>query len=164
MDNSDLGAKQLLVIPDQEKLEFNAGIDAAQIWTDQLKRRANKLKGSQAKSELVSILSTGKHYEIEWANAEAISAINPSLDEDQIDAVVKTRNKQCAAELLHVKECRVAVNAFLHSLMGKSSIEVLKTDPGYDYNDQHEMDPTVAWKRIMAHTFWRERGRGYKNR
>ena len=82
MDNSDLGAKQLLVIPDQEKLEFNAGIDAAQIWTDQLKRRANKLKGSQAKSELVSILSTGKHYEIEWANAEAISAINPSLDQD----------------------------------------------------------------------------------
>ena len=94
MDNSDLGAKQLLVIPDQEKLEFNAGIDAAQIWTDQLKRRANKLKGSQAKSELVSILSTGKHYEIEWANAEAISAINPSLDEDKFDAVVKARNKQ----------------------------------------------------------------------
>ena len=97
MDNSELGARQLLSIPDQEKLEFSAGIDAAQIWVDQLKRRANKLKGSKAKSELVAILSTGDHYEIEWADAEAISAINHSLNEDQIDAVVKARNKQCAA-------------------------------------------------------------------
>ena len=93
MDTTELGARQLLSIPDQEKLEFGAGIDAAQIWADQLKRRANKLKGSQAKSELVAILSTGDHYEIDWADAEAISAINPSLDEDQVDAVVKARNK-----------------------------------------------------------------------
>ena len=111
MDNSELGARQLLSIPDQEKLEFSAGIDAAQIWVDQLKRRANKLKGSQAKSELVAILSTGDHYEIEWADAEAISALDHSLDENQVDAVVKARNKQCAAELLQVQKCRVAVDA-----------------------------------------------------
>ena len=150
MDTTELGARHVLSIPEQGKLEFASGIDAAQVWVDQFKRRANKLKGCQTKSELVAILSTGGHHEIEWADVEAISALNPSLDEDQVDAVVKARNKQCAAELLHVQDCRVAVNAFLHSLMGKTSIEVLKTDPVFDYNDQNEMDPTVAWKRIMA--------------
>ena len=148
MDTNTLDTR--FSIPGQEQLEFAAGIDAAQVWVDQLKRRSNKLKASQTKSELVSILSTGAHHEIEWADAEAISALNPRLDEDQVDAIVKARNKQCATELLHVQDCRVAVNAFLYSLMGQSSIEVLKADPVFDYNDQNEMDPTVAWKRIMA--------------
>jgi hypothetical protein len=148
MDTNALDAR--LSIPGQEQLEFAAGIDVAQVWVDQLKQRSNKLKASQTKSELVSILSTGAHYEIEWADAEAISALNPTLDGDQVDAIVKARNKQCATELLHVQDCRGAVNAFLYSLMGKSSIEVLKADPEFDYNDQNEMDPTVAWKRIMA--------------
>ena len=148
MDTTALDAR--LSIPGQEQLECAAGIDVAQVWVDQLKRRSNKLKGCQTKSELVSILSTGAHHEIEWADAEAISALNPGLDEDQVDAIVKARNKQCATELLHVQDCRVAVNAFLHSLMGKTSIEVLKADPVFDHNDQNEMDPTVAWKRIMA--------------
>ena len=44
MDTTDLGARHVLSIPDQEKLEFSAGIDAAQIWVDQFRRRANKLK------------------------------------------------------------------------------------------------------------------------
>ena len=76
-------------IPEQRKLEFAADYDAAQVWVDQFKRRVSKLKGSQAESELVAILSVGDHYDIDWADADAISALNPNLDEDQIDAVVK---------------------------------------------------------------------------
>ena len=72
------------------------------------------------------------------------------MNEEQVIAVVKARNKQCAYELIYVKDCRVAVNALLHSVMGKTSLEVLKVDPIYDENDKNEMDPTVTWRRIMA--------------
>ena len=140
----------MLLIPDFKKLEFSLGIDSAQVWIDQFLRRANKLKGSQAKAELVSVISNGKHAEISWANPESILAENPDLDEDQVTAVVKARNKQSATELIHEEDCRVAVNAFIQSMMGQSSLEVLRADPVYNDNDKNKMDPTVTWQRIMA--------------
>ena len=85
------------------------GIDASQIWVDQLRRQVNKQKGGQAKAELVSVIATGKHAEVNWADEESVLAENPYLNEEQVSAVVKIRNKQCADELIHVKDCRVAV-------------------------------------------------------
>ena len=145
-----VSGNQSLPVPDVEKLEFELGIDAAQIWAEQLRREVNKQKGGQAKAELVSVLATGKHAEISWADEESVLAENPSLNEEQVSAVVKVRNKQCADELTHIKECRVAVHALLHSMMGRTSLEVLRVDPLYDENDKKEMDPTVTWGRIMA--------------
>ena len=41
MKTTELGVRHVLSIPEQGKLEFAAGIDTAQIWVDQLKRRVN---------------------------------------------------------------------------------------------------------------------------
>ena len=149
--------KQMLSMPDQQQLEYALGIDGAQIWVDQFGRKVNKLKGCQAKAELVAILTTGKHAKVDWADSISVLAENPHLNEEQVTAVVKARNKQCADELIHVKDCRIAVNALLHSVMGKTSLEVLKADPIFEDNDKNLMDPAVTWARIMAtHVLERE--------
>ena len=153
----EAASKQMLSIPNQEKLEYSTGIDGAQIWVDGFGRGINKVKGCQAKTELLAVINTGKHAEVNWVDSASVSAENPQLNEDQITAVVKARNKECADELIHVKECRIAVNALLHSVMGKSSLEVLKADPIYEDNDKNSMDPAVTWARIMAtHVLERE--------
>jgi hypothetical protein len=149
--------KQMLSMPDQQKLEYALGIDGAQIWVDQFSRKVNKLKGCQAKAELVAILTTGKHAKVNWVDSISVLAENPHLNEEQVTAVVKARNKQCTDELIHVKDCRIAVNALLHSVMGKTSLEVLKADPIFEDNDKNLMDPAVTWARIMAtHVLERE--------
>ena len=150
MKPESVSGDQSLPIPDIEKLEFEHGIDAAQIWAERLRREVNKQKGGQAKAELISVLATGEHAEISWADEEFVLAENPSLNENQVRAVVKVRNKQCADELTHTKECRVAVHALLHAMMGRTSLEVLRVDPLYDENDKKDMDPAVTWNRIMA--------------
>ena len=150
MITDEVPGRNPLSIPDIQELEYALGIDYAQIWVDKLLRKASKLKGCQAKTELIAVVSTGQHAKIGWADSESILQKNPNLDEEQVDAVVKATNKQCATELIHEKDCQVAVNAFLQSMMGKTSLEVLKADPAYDENDKEKMDPTVTWERIMA--------------
>ena len=150
MITDEISGRNPLSITDIQELEYSLGIDYAQIWVDKLLRKASKLKGSQSKTELIAVVSTGQHAKIGWADSESILEKNPNLDEEQVDAVVKATNKQCAMELIHEKDCQVAVNAFLQSMMGKTSLEVLKADPVYDENDKTRMDPTVTWERIMA--------------
>ena len=150
MITDEISGRNPLSITDIQELEYSLGIDYAQIWVDKLLRKASKLKGCQSKTELIAVVSTGQHAKIGWADSESILEKNPNLDEEQVDAVVKATNKQCATELIHEKDCQVAVNAFLQSMMGKTSLEVLKADPVYDENDKTRMDPTVTWERIMA--------------
>ena len=73
----EVADKHILSIPELEKLEFSLGIGAAQIWVDQFSRKVNKLKGSQAKAELVSVISTGKHAEVKWADSDSVLEENP---------------------------------------------------------------------------------------
>ena len=87
MITDEVAERHVLSIPDIKRLEFSLGIDTAQIWVDQFLRRANKLKGGQAKAELIAVVSTGKHAEIGWADPEPILEQNPNLDEEQVEAV-----------------------------------------------------------------------------
>ena len=72
MITDEVAERHVLSIPDIKRLEFSLGIDTAQIWVDQFLRRANKLKGGQAKAELIAVVSTGKHAKIGWADPESI--------------------------------------------------------------------------------------------
>ena len=72
MITDEVAERNPLSITDIQKLEYALGIDNAQIWVDQFLRRANKLKGGQAKTELIAVVSTGKHAKIGWADPESI--------------------------------------------------------------------------------------------
>jgi hypothetical protein len=150
MANIDATDAQALTMQDAPKLEFAHGIDGAQRWIDKILRSSLKLKSSLSKSELVCIIQTGEHYDIEWADEEVIRKKTPSLTASQVAAIVAVQDKRCAQDLLNVDASRIAVNAFLHSLMGKTSLEVLMADPIFRENDSESQDPKISWARIMA--------------
>ena len=137
-------------LPGFAKLEFSAGSQGAQVWTEELERRIGNIRNSQAKSELLQIIRSGKHYEIAWRNEQQVRALFPHLDDTQIAATIEASNKISARELVEQDVVRIAVNAFLYTMMGKSSLEILMNDEAYNHNDLNEKDPTVAWSRIMA--------------
>ena len=137
-------------MPDAPLLEFSSGIDGAQKWIDQFLRSSLKMKSSQSKSELVSIIQTGGHYNIEWADEKLIREKTHGLTSGQVAAIVAAQDKRCANELINVDAPRVAVNAFLHSVMGKTSLEILMANPVFKENDSGDQDPTVSWARITA--------------
>ena len=66
------------------------------------------MKHSQSRAELVLILKTGKHQQIEWADAESIAAQQPELTQAQIAAIVAAQDKRCTNELINVEASRVA--------------------------------------------------------
>ena len=150
MANADATDAQVLTMQDAPTLEFSCGIDGAQRWIDKILRSSLKLKSSLSKSELVSIIQTGEHHDIEWANEELIREKTPSLTTSQVAAIVAVQDKRCAQDLLNIDASRIAVNAFLLSLMGKTSLEVLMADPIYRENDAGSQDPTISWARITA--------------
>ena len=150
MANTDATDTQALTMQDAPKLEFAYGIDGAQRWIDKILRSSLKMKSSLSKSELVCIIQTGEHYDIEWADEEAIRRKTPSLTTSQVAAIVAVQDKRCAQDLLNVDASRIAVNAFLHSLMGKTSLEVLMADPIFRENDSESHDPKISWARITA--------------
>ena len=80
MKTDEVADRHILSIPELQKLEFALGIDASQIWVDQFSRQVNKLKGGQAKAELVAVIATGNHAEVNWADAESVLAENPYLN------------------------------------------------------------------------------------
>ena len=137
-------------LPELAKLEWSTGSQGALIWIEELERTVGSIRNSQSKSELLQIIRNGKHYEIEWKTKQQVRAQFPDLEEEQIAATLEASNKISARELVQQQECRVAVNAFLHSVMGKSSLDTLMNDEIYNHNDLNNKDPAVAWSRIMA--------------
>ena len=157
MNKVEFGDNQALSMPEAPLLEFSSGNDGAQKWIDDFLRRALKMKHSQSRAELISILKTGKHNQIEWADEDSITAQQPELTQAQIAAIVAAQDKRCANELINVEAARIAVNAFIHSMMGKTSMEILMADPTFRENDAGDQDPTVSWRQIMAtHVLERE--------
>jgi len=150
IEQQETATRTELHLPGFSKLEHSAGSQGAQVWTEELERRVGNIRNSQTKSELLQIIRTGKHYEIAWRNEQQVRALFPQLDDTQIAATIEASNKISARELVEQEVCRIAVNAFLHTMMGKSSLEVLMNDEAYNYNDLNEKDPTVTWSRIMA--------------
>ena len=61
MLKTEIGDSQALSMPNAAALEFSSGIDGAQKWIDEFLRNSLKLKASQSKAELVSIIQTGDH-------------------------------------------------------------------------------------------------------
>ena len=96
MANADATDAQVLTMQDAPTLEFSCGIDGAQRWIDKILRSSLKLKSSLSKSELVSIIQTGEHHDIEWANEELIREKTPSLTTSQVAAIVAVQDKRCA--------------------------------------------------------------------
>jgi len=45
MTSDEVHNKHILPMPNQQKLEYSAGIDGAQIWVDEFGRGINKVKG-----------------------------------------------------------------------------------------------------------------------
>ena len=144
MAKADTTDTQALTMQDAPMLEFSHGIDGAQRWMDKILRSSLKMKSNLSKSELVSIVQTGKHYEIEWADEEMIRKKSPSLTKSQVAAIVAVQDKRCAQDLMNIDASRIAVNAFLHSLMGKMSLEVLMADPIFRENDSGSQDPEIS--------------------
>ena len=132
------------------KLEFSAGSQGALIWVEDLERRVGNIRNCQSKLELLKIIRTGEHYQIEWRTEAQVRTDFPGLEEAQIAAILESSHKISARELVQQQECRTAVNAFLYSMMGKSSLEQLMNDEVYNENDLNSKDPVVAWTRIMA--------------
>jgi uncharacterized tellurite resistance protein B-like protein len=139
-----------ILLPGLTKLEFSAGSQGALIWVEDLERRVGNIRNSQSKMELLQIIRTGEHHEIEWRNETQVREEFPGLEESQITAILEASHKISARELVQQQECRTAVNAFLYSAMGKSSLENLLNDEIYNQNDLNAKDPVVAWARIMA--------------
>lgn len=139
-----------ILLPGLTKLEFSAGSQGALIWVEDLERRVGNIRNSQSKMELLQIIRTGEHHEIEWRNETQVREEFPGLEESQITSILEASHKISARELVQQQECRTAVNAFLYSAMGKSSLENLLNDEIYNQNDLNAKDPVVAWARIMA--------------
>ena len=153
-----------ITLPRFTKLEFVAGSQGALVWTEELERRLGNVINSQMKSELMEIIRTGLHHEIKWKTEQQMQTLFPDLDKNQIAATVEASNKISAKELVNQDECRIAVNAFLHNMMGKTSLEILMNDELYNDNDLNAKDPTVAWARIMATHVHSREGSGTQKR
>ena len=54
-----------ILLPGLTKLEFSAGSQGALIWVEDLERRVGNIRNSQSKMELLQIIRTGEHHEIE---------------------------------------------------------------------------------------------------
>ena len=78
---------------------------------------------------------------------------HPDLDEGQTAAILEASYKISAKEAVQQADARGVVNAFIHSILGKSSLETLMNDEIHNHNDLNEKDPKVAWARIMSTTY-----------
>ena len=164
LEPNDTTTQREITLAGFGKLEFVTGSQGALVWTEDLERRLGNVINSQMKSELMEIIRTGLHHEIKWKTEQQMQILFPNLDKNQIAATVEASNKISAKELVNQDECRTAVNAFLHNMMGKTSLEILMNDEIYNDNDLNAKDPTVAWARIMAtHVHFRE-GSGTQKR
>ena len=137
-------------LPGMAKLEYSSGSQGSMIWVEDLERKIGNIRNCLSKMELLQIIRTGTHHQIEWRTEAQVRADFPGLEETQIAAILESSHKISARELVQQQECRTAVNAFLYSMMGKSSLEQLMNDEVYNRNDLNAKDPVVSWARIMA--------------
>ena len=164
LESNDTATRTEINLPGFAKLEFATGSQGALVWTEELERGLGNVINSQMKSELMAIIRTGLHHEIEWKTEQQMQALYPNLDQNQIAATMEASNKISAKELVNQDECRTAVNAFLHNMMGKTSLDILMNDELYNDNDLNAKDPTVAWARIMATHVHSREGSGTQKR
>ena len=102
-------------------------------------RRIGNIRNFQSKSELLQIIRDGQHHQVIWRTEGQVRDQFPGLDDVQTAAILEASHKTSARETVQ-QECRVAVNSFLHSVMGKSSLEILMNDKEYNRKDETEKD------------------------
>ena len=65
IESKDTATRTEITLPGFAKLEFSAGSQGALVWMEELERRLGNIINSQTKSELMEIIRTGLHHEIQ---------------------------------------------------------------------------------------------------
>jgi hypothetical protein len=143
---------------DVKSSDYGKGAEAATIFHELLKKCINRLPHSLFKSQMSSIVNTGKNYSPGFKTIEGIKIEYETTEQVHAEALYAALNKITAAEIAAMPSVIVQSHAALVETFGKESKGILGADFVYKQNDDSvSPNPTVTWAAfIRTHITERE--------
>jgi hypothetical protein len=143
---------------DVKSSDYGKGAEAATIFHELLKKCINRLPHSLFKSQLSSIVNTGKNYNPGFKTIEGIKIEYGISEQVHAEALYTALNKITAAEIAAMPSVIVQSHAALVETFGRESKGILGADFVYKQNDDSvSPNPTVTWAAfIRTHITERE--------